>query len=184
MVSSEDSSLPYQGETGTHKTLTKYGLVGNDLIPLPGICYITHVFCSQDTDKALYTRVWYLIHDKTWTVLYNGNHGKDTYLTKYGLVGNYWLPTHENTCSQASCTKIDLLRQSVSLYQIYTSHICFCSQEKSNFLLYKLVSVSPRINLYLYSGNYGEDTISNHIVGSYLFPGRCRIRHWQGIWGM
>ena len=25
-------------------------------------------------------------------------------------------------------------------------------------------SVSPRINLYLYSGNYGEDTISNHIA--------------------
>ena len=44
-------------------------------------------------------------------------------------------------------------------------------------LLYKLMSVSPRINLYLYGGNYGEDRISNHIVGCYLFPERCRIRH-------
>ena len=29
----------------------------------------------------------------------------------------------------------------------------FYSQD---FFLYKLLSVSPRINLYLYSGNYGE----------------------------
>ena len=48
--------------------------------------------------------------------------------------------------------------------------------------MYKLKLISPRINLYLYSGNYGEDTISNHIVDCYLFPGRCRIHHWQGIW--
>ena len=46
------------------------------------------------------------------------------------------------------------------------------------------MSVSQRINLYLNSGNYGEDTISNHIVGCYLFPGQCRIHHWQAIWGM
>ena len=57
-----------------------------------------------------------------------------------------------------------------------------CSQNKDKVLLYKLESVTPRTNLYLYSSNYGEDTISNHIVGCYLFPGRCRIRHWQGIW--
>ena len=44
------------------------------------------------------------------------------------------------------------------------------------------MSLSPRINLY--SGNYDEDTISNHIVDCYLFHGWCRIRHWQGIWGM
>ena len=48
-------------------------------------------------------------------------------------------------------------------------------------LLYKSMSVSLRINLYFYSGNYGEDRISNHIVGCYLFPGRCRIRHLQAI---
>ena len=42
-------------------SLTKYGLVGNDLIPLPHICYIKHVFCSQDKDKDLYNKVWYLI---------------------------------------------------------------------------------------------------------------------------
>ena len=36
---------------------------------------------------------------------------------------------------------------------------------------YKFLSVSPRINLYLYSGNNGEDTTSNHIVDCYLFPG-------------
>ena len=71
------------------------------------------------------------------------------------------------------------------MYQIYTSEHLFCSQEKSKFLLYKLVSISPHIIiLYLCSGNYGEDTISNHIVDCYLFPGRCRIRHWEGIWGM
>ena len=45
------------------------------------------------------------------------------------------------------------------------------------------MSASPPINLYLYSGNYGEDTISDHIVDCYLFPGRRRIRHWQWIWG-
>ena len=39
------------------------------------------------------------------------------------------------------------------------------------------MSVSPRINLYLYSGNYGEDTISNYIVDCCLFAGWCRIRH-------
>ena len=53
----------------------------------------------------------------------------------------------------------------------------FCSQDKDKVLLYKLMSVSPRINLYLYSGKNGEDTISNHIVDCYLFPGQCRIRH-------
>ena len=62
------------------------------------------------------------------------------------------------------------------MHQIYTVHV-LCSQDKDKVLLYKLMSVSPRINLYLYSGNYGEDTISNHIVDCYLFPGRCRIRH-------
>ena len=66
---------------------------------------------------------------------------------------------------------------------LYLTHL-FGSQEKSLILLYKLVSDSPRINLYLYSGNYGEDPISNHIVDYYLFPGWCRIHHWQGIWGM
>ena len=54
---------------------------------------------------------------------------------------------------------------------------CFFSQRKSCVLLYKLMFVSPRINLYLNSGNYGEDTISNHIVHCYLFPGQCCIRH-------
>ena len=60
----------------------------------------------------------------------------------------------------------------------------FRSQEKGKLLWYTFLSMSPRINLYLYSGNYGEDTISNHIVDCYLFPGRCRIRHAQGIRGM
>ena len=61
------------------------------------------------------------------------------------------------------------------MYQIYISHICFILKEKSLILLFKLESVSPRINLYLY--NYGEDTISNHIVGCYLFGGLCCIHH-------
>ena len=68
------------------------------------------------------------------------------------------------------------------MHQIKTQHV-LCSREKSKDLVYKLESGLPRVNLYLHSGNYGEDTISNHIVGCYLFPGRCRIRHWQGIWG-
>ena len=46
---------------------------------------------------------------------------------------------HEQTCDQALCTKIGLLRQLASMYQIYT-HL-FGSQEKSKFLLYKLVSI-------------------------------------------
>ena len=54
--------------------------------------------------------------------------------------------------------------------------MCFVLKKKDNVLLYKLMSVPPRMNLLLYSGNYGEDTISNHIVGCYLFPGRYRIR--------
>ena len=46
----------------------------------------------------------------------------------------------------------------------------FVHKKKDNILLYKYVSGSPRINLYLYSGNYGEDM--NHfpkygLVGSY-----------------
>ena len=53
----------------------------------------------------------------------------------------------------------------------------FCSQNKDKVLLNKLMSVSPRINLYVYIGYYGEDTISNHIVDCYLFPGRCGIHH-------
>ena len=57
--------------------------------------------------------------------------------------------------------------------------VLFSRQDK--VLLYKLMSVSPRINLYLYTGNYGEDAISNHIVCWCLFSGRCGIRHWQGI---
>ena len=51
------------------------------------------------------------------------------------------------------------------------------SRKKVKSYCINLVLVSPLINLYLYSGNYGEDTISNHIVGCYLFPGRYRIRH-------
>ena len=42
--------------------------------------------------------------------------------------------------------------------------MCYILREQDKVLLYKLMSVSPRINLYLYSGNYGEDSISNHIV--------------------
>ena len=67
---------------------------------------------------------------------------------------------------------------------VLTDEDLFSSHDKDKVLLYKLMSVSPHINRYLYSGNYGEDTISNHIVGCYLFPGRCRIRHWRGVWGM
>ena len=55
--------------------------------------------------------------------------------------------------------------------------MCFALKEKDKVLLYKLSANLPCINLYLYSGNYGEDTISKHIVDCYLFPGRCRIRH-------
>ena len=51
----------------------------------------------------------------------------------------------------------------------------FCSQEHDNVLFYHSMLDLARINLY--SGNYGEDSISNHIVGCYLFPGWCRIRH-------
>ena len=59
--------------------------------------------------------------------------------------------------------------------------MCLILRTKIRFYCIKLMFASPRINLY--SGNYGEATISNHIVGCYLFPGRCRIRHWQGAWG-
>ena len=63
------------------------------------------------------------------------------------------------------------------MHQILVWNMCLVLLNQDKVLLYKLMSVSPRINLYLYSGNYGEDTISNHIVDCYLFPERCRIRH-------
>ena len=63
------------------------------------------------------------------------------------------------------------------LNRAYIKQHVFYSKEKSYILLYKFESDSPRINLYLYSGNYGEDTISNHIVDCYLFPGWCRIHY-------
>ena len=87
-----------------------------------------HVFYSHE-ERYILMFVYPLINLN----LYNGNHGKDTYLTKYGLVGNYWLPTNEHSCNQTSCTKIDLWRPSVSMYQIYTSHICFVLKKKVTF---------------------------------------------------
>ena len=63
-----------------------------------------------------------------------------------------------------------------SNWTLQKQHV-FLSQDKDKVLLYKLRSASPHINLHLHTGNYGEDTISNQIVGCYLFPGRCRIRH-------
>ena len=65
---------------------------------------------------------------------------------------------------------------------LYLTHL-FHSQEKNKILLYKLTSDPPRIKLYFDSSNYGEDPISYHIVGCYLFQKRCGIRHSQGIWG-
>ena len=54
--------------------------------------------------------------------------------------------------------------------------MCFALKEKVSSRCIN-ESLLPRINLYLYSGNYGEDTSSNHIVDCYLFPGRCRLHH-------
>ena len=64
-----------------------------------------------------------------------------------------------------------------SLCNILYKHMLLYSQGKSVILLYKIGSDPPHINLYLYSGNYCEDTISNHIVDCNLFPRRCRIHH-------
>ena len=63
--------------------LTKYGLVRNDIFPLPHIYYIKHVFCSQDIDNILLCRskLQFGIQSMVKISLYSkyiGNHGKNT----------------------------------------------------------------------------------------------------------
>ena len=109
------------------------------------------------------------------------------YTTKYGLVGSSVLRTDLCTKFAPELKIYQCIRfwyHELCGNQTYIKQHVPCSQEKSYILLYKFMPGSPRINLYLYSGNYGEDTISDHIVDCYLFSGRSCIRHWQAIWGM
>ena len=50
--------------------LTKYGLVGNDLIPLPGTCYIKQLLRSQDIDNVLLCKLKPGIQSTVRNVLY------------------------------------------------------------------------------------------------------------------
>ena len=135
-------------------SLTKYGLVKNNVFPL------TQPYCISGN--------------------YDKENSHKSVSTKYGLVGSYLFPTHDFTCNVLK------LASYVKLYRCtkFIPHTFVLFSTEKFITLYKLESLSPSINLYLYSCNYGEDTISNHIVEYYLFPWRCRIRHWQGTWGM